>query len=210
MKMSYLLVALVAVILVAGCSQSPPATDNTPNPPASTVAPSTPTSQAASTVAPTTVVPAESYSLEDCGLLTIKDIADVMGVEIQDGQTFKYPGGTCSRGWGDKELFRSGRGASISLNMNKIGTVESVTGDLAAGCRESFTIGTTVIKNPIGMENIETVTGLGDYDACWYKQPYDAVNFGKGKYKFQLQCTGGGCSKDKAVALAKLVVGRVS
>lgn len=151
----------------------------------------------ATTIPATTTTPAATYNVSDCSLLTVADITSVLGVAVVNGTHHVYLQGTCSRGWHDEV---TGTVAGIGLSLTSISQSATQT-NLNFAC---------VNNTIIGMDNIVAVSGLGDYVACWYKGPYDSVNFGKGAYQFQLQCTGTACSQAKAVQLAQIVVSRVS
>ena len=186
-RYGFLLVALVAVILVAGCSQSPTAGQNIPAQP-ETVAPTTQaaTTLAASTVAPTTVVPTiVKGDITDCSFLTLDDVKSAVGIDMK--QAFYMPGTTsCSKSWID---LRSSTDASVALQVTKQASASSQQ-DLA-----------------LAASAFEKIDMIGDYDTSWDKNG-GAINFGKGEYKFQVQCVGDSCTKEKALALANIVLSK--
>lgn len=206
-EITIILAAVLLMLVLSGCAQQTAplkqgSQGNTTAP--NTTAPANNTqTQNSETTPPVTT----AYSVNDCSLLTANDMQSVVGIPVKGAVFYAYPQGTCSRGWVDT---RAGTDAIVVLSLNKVGDESAIKANLDISCLESVTAGSTTIKNPIGMKNIESVPGLGDYQSCWYKGPYDSVNFGKGKYRFLLKCTGSACSKDKAVELAKLALGRIS
>jgi len=162
--------------------------------------------------ATTTTAPTTAYSVSNCTLLNTNDIKGVLGVDIVQSGLYIYPQGTCSIGWIDTGGTGTGANersySSIALNLNEVEQV-ATQANLNFACLPNTTIGSTVVNNPVGMNNIVAVSGLGDYIACWYKTPWDTINFGKGAYRFQLWCQGDACSQAKAVQLAQIVVSRV-
>ena len=211
-EITFILAAVLLMLVLSGCAQqtaplNPGGQGNTTAPNTNPALANNTQTQTPTTPPVTTPPVSTAYSVDGCSLLTANDIQSVVGIPIKDAVFYTYPQGTCSRGWVDT---RASTDAIVVLSLNKVGDESDIKANLDMSCLESFTVGSTTIKNPIGMENIESVSGLGDYLSCWYKGPYDLVNFGNGKYWFMLKCTGSACSKDKAVELAKLVLGRIN
>lgn len=171
---SLLAVLVVAVVFVSGCVQQSqtqtPATPTTlpavtPETPATPPAPPAP--------------PATTYSVNNCSLLTAKDVESIVGMAVKQSPVTTYSDGTCVIGWVDTGTRMD---VSASLSLNKIADADSIRSMLTSACVNT---------------DMEQLSGIGDYASCWTKMPINAVFFGKGKYKFEAECVGAQCSKKK-------------
>jgi len=125
----------------------------------------------------------------ECRWLTISEINSVLSTTVKDGSSFSPGGGSCSRSWLD--VATGGIDTSVSVSSDPKG---------AAKTKDDLDFSATMY---------EATEQVGDYKTSWIVSPGNALNFGKGDVKFQLQCNGNICSKEKAIALAKLVVAKV-
>lgn len=189
-KFNILLTLVCAFLIIAGCTIEEPNVNQNVKPVqpnnTDTAIPETQVTEQAQVkneVSRETIV--VKGSITDCSFLTISEIKEVVGVNIKDGSSFPRTDG-CSKSWID---MIAGTDAIIALQVTK---------QDAAKVKADVGLGATV-----GYEKVETI---GDYDTYWDK--ISAINFGKGEYKFQVQCAGDSCSKEKAVALAKIVVSK--
>ena len=196
-KILFILVVLACAFLLAGCTQqndsntaapqanAPAQPPSNPEPPVQP--PAEPPVQPDANVQSPVIPPTGSVS--DCTLLSIAEIESVVGIEVKDASHYEYPSSkSCARSWID---LTTSADVSATLTIAE-GTADSVKADIAMGC------------NVMGTATEQ----IGDYNTCWYEQA-SAINFGKGVYKMQVQCAGNSCSKEKAIALAKIVVGKV-
>ena len=124
-------------------------------------------------------------SFADCSFLTAADATAVIGMEMKEGASFPQAN-SCSKNWLDTKTSMS---AAVALQASKK-SPEGIAADMT-----------------LGKGLYESIDQIGDYDTTWDPNG-NAVNFGKGEYKFQLQCSFDQCSKEKAIALAKIVVTR--
>jgi hypothetical protein len=183
-NLGYLFVILGISLILVGCGQK---TDDTVAPvdtPTTKISTTPATTTPATTVASTSVQPTVTMgSIADCSFLTLDDVKTAIGLDMK--QAGSYPGTNgCSKSWID---LRTSMDATVALQVTKQ-AASSTQADLtmAAG-------------------TFEKVDKLGDYDTSWDNNGA-AINFGKGDYKFQVQCMGDSCSKEKAVALANIVL----
>lgn len=126
---------------------------------------------------------------KDCTLLTDKEINNMLGVTVlPDSEFIDHGSGKCERKWttGDEE------GSVVTLTV-WIQTVSKTKGDLL----RCYTF-----------DSYEPIDDMGGHYACWYRSG-KAVNFGKDGYKFQVSCSGEGCSQANMIKLAEMVVEKV-
>lgn len=187
-SISVLLVLFVVVLLLGGCGGQPATSATKPQTPQ----PATPKTET-TPAAELPVSPAETTSavvkgsITDCSFLSLDDVKSVIGIDMKEASSYPRAKG-CSKSWID---LQTSMDATVALQ---------VTQQASTATQQDLTMAAGTFKK-IGQ--------IGDYDTSWDENGA-AINFGKGEYKFQVQCMGDSCSEEKAVALAKIVVSRVS
>jgi hypothetical protein len=180
MKAYLFLAILVMTILIAGCAKHAAELQ-------ATDADAGQQAQPAASVQNAT--PQQASPASDCALLTAEEIASNTGIKVlAESRFFNYSLRNCARRW----ISADDESASITLTVWRQAESENKGELLTCELRDSY----------------QPIRHLGDYSACWYPSA-NAINFGKGEYKFQIQCAGEICTQADALELAKLVLGKV-
>lgn len=183
----FLCVLVISVMLLSGCAGQKEVPQKVTTEEPTSPAPTQSNSQAPAkddTPAPAETEPTVvKGSVTECSFLSLDDVKSVIGIGMKEASFYPRADG-CSKSWID---LRTSMDASVALQVTKQEqgkTQQDLT--MAAGF-------------------FEKIAQIGDYDTSWDKNG-NAVNFGKGDYKFQVQCAGDSCSQEKAIALAKIVL----
>ena len=139
--------------------------------------------------APTATPAALSGMPADC-YISPAEIQSVLGVSVSDSKSVSGENTDAKCGHGNSNY--AGGVTSFAIHAWKE-TSDAVRADLKAG--HNF-------------DSSSPDEGIGNYDSWWGTG--GSMNFGKGSYKFQIQCMGDACSKDKAKQLAQIVLAKVS